>query len=155
VRVDPSDVNRVFATFAGYQTGNIWRSIDGGTTWTGLGSQLPAVSVYDVAINPADPRLIYAATEVGLFASEDSGGSWWPTNQGPANVAVQELFWMGPVLVAVTHGRGMFWIDLSGVSVVASAAPAAPAAAAPAAGIAAPAEVVPTEVVPTDPANPR
>ena len=113
VRIDPSDVNRVFATFAGYQTGNIWRSTDGGTTWTDIGSQLPAVSIYDVAINPADPRLVYAATEVGLFASEDGGGSWWPTNQGPANVAVQELFWMGQVLVAVTHGRGMFWIDLA------------------------------------------
>jgi hypothetical protein len=154
VRVDPNDPNRVYVTFAGYQNGNLWRSTDGGATWSALGSELPAVSVYDIAIHPSNPNLVYAATEVGLFASEDGGATWWPTNQGPANVAVQELFWMGgPMLVAVTHGRGLFWIDLSGVQVVASAA-ATPAAAAATVGAALP-EVVPAEVVPTDPANSR
>jgi PKD repeat protein len=31
-------------------------------------------------------------------------------NDGPASVAVDELFWMGNKLIAVTHGRGMFSI---------------------------------------------
>jgi hypothetical protein len=71
---------------------------------------------------------------------------------------VQELFWMGQVLVAATHGRGLFWIDLSGVRAVASTAPTAPATGAAAPPVAAaerPAEIVPADVVPTDPANPR
>jgi photosystem II stability/assembly factor-like uncharacterized protein len=148
VRVDPADVNRVFVTFAGYQTSNIWMSTNGGSTWKDLGSQLPAVSVYDAAILPSNPNFIYVATEVGLFASEDGGQNWWPTNQGPANVAVQELFWMGPMLIAATHGRGLFWIDLSGVQMVASAnASAAPAAAPP------PQIEIPSQIVPVDPTN--
>jgi len=35
---------------------------------------------------------------------------WSTSNDGPANVAVNELFWLGNKLVAVTHGRGMFSI---------------------------------------------
>ena len=29
-------------------------------------------------------------------------------SDGPANVSIEELFWMGTSLVAVTHGRGLF-----------------------------------------------
>jgi hypothetical protein len=42
-------------------------------------------------------------------------GKWSPTNEGPSNCSVDDLIWMGETLVAVTHGRGMFMIDLSGV----------------------------------------
>jgi photosystem II stability/assembly factor-like uncharacterized protein len=150
VRIDPSNVDRFFVTFAGYESGNIWMTSDGGLTWQDLGSQLPPISIYDVAILPGNPDTIYAATEVGLFVSENGGSNWWPTNQGPANVAVQELFWMGPMLVAATHGRGIFWIDLSGVQVVASASTRmAPATESPAG------TALPTQVIPTDPANSR
>jgi hypothetical protein len=58
---------------------------------------------------------IYLGTEVGVFASEDDGAHWSPANDGPANVSVDQLLWMGETLTAVTHGRGMFRIDLSGV----------------------------------------
>jgi hypothetical protein len=50
-----------------------------------------------------------------VFASEDSGTTWSPANQGPTNCSVDDLFWMGETLVSVTHGRGMYRIDLSGV----------------------------------------
>ena len=64
----------------------------------------------------ADRLLLSLQTaEVGLFASEDSGTTWSPTNQGPTNCPVDDLFWMGETLVSVTHGRGMYRIDLSGV----------------------------------------
>ena len=42
------------------------------------------------------------------------GAAWSPTNEGPTNCAIMDMFWMGEKLVAVTHGRGMFQIDLSG-----------------------------------------
>jgi hypothetical protein len=45
---------------------------------------------------------------VGIFASADGGAAWSLGNDGPANAFVEELFWMGPQLVAATHGRGMF-----------------------------------------------
>src|SRR6185295_15847223 len=71
-------------------------------------SGLPPAPVRDVAISPSQPGWLYAATEIGIFTSQDGGSSWTVPNDGPANVSVEELFWMGPSLVAVTHGRGLF-----------------------------------------------
>ena len=124
VVLDPADEKRIFACFGGYYRDNLWRSMDGGGMWEPLGQatassgpgvlkNLPDVSAYDVAIHPDDPKIIYLATEVGIFASGDGGTTWAPTRQGPANVATHQLFWMGRTLIAVTHGRGLFWIDLT------------------------------------------
>lgn len=147
IRLDPRDLNRVYVTFAGFEVENLWRSTDNGNTWARLG-QLPQASVYDITVHPTNSSLLYAATEVGLFASDNGGTNWWPSNDGPANVAVQELFWMGNVLVAATHGRGVFWIDLAGA--------VKPPPVTPEAGV--PPKPLPTglsTIVPTDPANSR
>jgi hypothetical protein len=66
-------------------------------------------------VHPRDSRLVYVGCEVGVFASEDAGATWSPTNEGPTNCSVDDLFWMSETLVCVTHGRGMFRIDLSTV----------------------------------------
>ena len=50
---------------------------------------------------------------MGVFASANGGQTWSPSNDGPTNCSVDELFWMGNTLVAATHGRGMFSINLS------------------------------------------
>ncbi|TBD34338.1 WD40/YVTN/BNR-like repeat-containing protein [Rhizobium ruizarguesonis] len=113
IRIDPNNTNTVYACFTGYLKSNLWKTTDGGRTWNLIGDSLPAVPVYDVAIHPKNPNFLYVATEVGVFASADAGQTWWPTNQGPANVAVSELFWMEQRLISVTHGRGIFWIDLT------------------------------------------
>ena len=113
VTISPSNPNQVYATFGGYNSGNIWKSTNGGTNWTNVSASLPDAPVYDVDEHPGNPNFLYAATEVGVFASSNGGTTWFPTNLGPANVAVFELTWMKRLLVAVTHGRGLFWIDLT------------------------------------------
>src|SRR5262249_27113462 len=121
---------------------------------------LPNASVYDLAVHPADSRLVYAATEFGVFASDNGGQSWWPTNEGPANVAVNEPFWIGDLLGAATAGRGLFWIDLSSAPQGFAANASAPTPGAPAIGPArergTPAIVIEqVPVRPIDPTNPR
>jgi len=64
--------------------------------------------VYALALNPLDPGIIYAGTEVGIFISEDAGATWELPQDGPANIAVEELSWMGADLLASTHGRGLY-----------------------------------------------
>jgi hypothetical protein len=110
----PTDVRVAYATFGGFVNDNVWVTRDGGTTWSALGAALPAAPVHTLAIHPQRPSWIYIGTEVGVFASEDGGVTWSPTNEGPANVASDELFWSGQVLYCATHGRGMYRIDLSG-----------------------------------------
>src|SRR5258705_8268897 len=83
-----------------------------GTAATGSGADtLPAAPINDLAIDPRNPNTIYAASEVGVFVSADGGTTWDLPQDGPANVRVDQLFWMGTTLVAATHGRGMFAVD--------------------------------------------
>jgi hypothetical protein len=102
----------IYAGFGGFNANNLYRSTDLGQTWTtitGSGSTaLPAVPIYSLTLNPLDPDIIYAGTEVGLFISEDAGATWELPQDGPANIAVEDLTWMGTDLLAATHGRGLY-----------------------------------------------
>ncbi|HTU18839.1 MAG TPA: hypothetical protein VMG10_12340 [Gemmataceae bacterium] len=118
--IDPRNPQRVFVTFWGYAANNLWRTEDGGNAWTAVpikagGAKQLTAPLNDLAIHPSNPRCLYLATQVGIFASEDGGRHWSPTNEGPTNCAVQQLLWMNKTLVAATYGRGVFQIDLSGV----------------------------------------
>lgn len=112
VTIDGTNANSVYVSLGGFTTPNLWRTTDGGTTWksvTGSGaSALPPAPVHDLAILPSNSSILFAATEVGIFSSADQGNTWTIPTSGPANVSVDQLFWMGNKLIAVTHGRGIY-----------------------------------------------
>ena len=113
ILVDKSDTNRVYVSFGGFSAGNLQLTTNGGTSWTNISGTLPSVPIGSIVRHPTNPSWLYAGTEVGLFTSENGGNSWTTTNDGPANVAVDELFWYDTTkLVAATHGRGMFMTTL-------------------------------------------
>ncbi|MEV6055685.1 hypothetical protein [Streptomyces sp. NPDC052107] len=111
----PTDPDTAYVTFGGFAPDNLWVTHDGGGSWQDLSAQLPDVPFRSLAFHPRRPEFVYCGTEIGLFASEDAGQNWSPTNEGPTNCSVDQLFWMDETLVCATHGRGMFRIDLSGV----------------------------------------
>ena len=127
ITIDPRDHDIVYVTFAGFSADNIWRTADGGATWsdiTGSGATgLPDVPVRSLVIDPDYAEYLYVGTEVGIFASEDSGATWALPQDGPANVSVDELFWMDTKLVAATHGRGLYMADLAKIKVTKTASP--------------------------------
>lgn len=116
VTIDPSNSSVVYATFGGFSPNNIWKTTDGGATWSpavGSGAtQLPQVPVEALAIHPNRSQWLYAGTEVGLFTSEDGGATWSLPQDGPANVSVKELTWGGTTLYASTFGRGLYKADI-------------------------------------------
>lgn len=66
---------------SGGKDGGIYRSIDGGMTWTKMSKGLPAGDVGRIALamSPKDSRLVYASVEAkesGLYVSTDGGVSW-------------------------------------------------------------------------------
>jgi photosystem II stability/assembly factor-like uncharacterized protein len=114
ITIDPASPDTVYITFGGYTQGNVWKTTDGGANWANIGGgSLPNAPVRALAIHPNSSAFLYLGTEVGVYASEDAGVNWSPTNEGPTSCSVDDLFWMGRTLVAVTHGRGMFSIDLT------------------------------------------
>jgi len=120
ITIDPFNPNSVYVAFGGFVDHNIQRTDNGGATWvdaTGTGgSGLPFAPVRDVEIDPTDSNVIWAGTEVGIFTSRDRGQTWDATQDGPANVSVDELFVLGDSLYAVTHGRGLFRHPLTDVN---------------------------------------
>jgi photosystem II stability/assembly factor-like uncharacterized protein len=68
-----------------YDRGGLFKSTDGGTTWTKLTAGLPAdVGRIGISISPADPTRVYAIVEkvdgCGIFRSNDAGATWTQTN---------------------------------------------------------------------------
>jgi hypothetical protein len=114
IAINPKNPQIVYVAFAVFSANNFWRTTDDAGHWQVSGS-LPNAPMRAIAIHPRKVTFVYLGTELGLFASEDSGATWSPTNEGPTNCSVDDLFWLDETLVCVTHGRGMFKIDLSSV----------------------------------------
>jgi hypothetical protein len=125
IQIDKNDNNKVYVTFGGFSTDNVYSTTDAGVAdWTSIvgsgATQLPPAPTRTLAIHPDNSNWLYVGTEVGIFASEDGGANWSTTNDGPTNCSVDQLFWMEtagtPVLVAATHGRGIFKISVPNIS---------------------------------------
>lgn len=114
--VDPTNNLVVYACFGGFANANLWRSVDAGATWQAVTGTapfaLPPAPVYGMAVHPDDGNVLYAATEVGVFASDDFGAHWSASNDGPANVVCSEITFMHNAvprrLVLATLGRGLW-----------------------------------------------
>ena len=114
----------IYATFGGFNSDNIYVTKNFGATWTQVTgacapgvpctTALPSVPIRSLIINPVRPDFLYVGTEIGMFASEDAGATWQLPQGGPANVSVDDLFWLNGDLIAVTHGRGLYTTHSSG-----------------------------------------
>ncbi len=61
----------------------VFRSDDGGVTWTHLTNGLPALSATDLTMDPVDPQVLYAGigrifgdASNGIYVTTDGGASW-------------------------------------------------------------------------------
>ncbi|HEY7194925.1 MAG TPA: hypothetical protein VH439_14380 [Gemmatimonadales bacterium] len=103
VRIDPGNTNTIYATLWQQQStfyeygafgpdstspgaGGIYKSTDGGTSWTQLTNGLPQVLEANIAIAPSNTRVIYAmiasvnpaggSGPVSFYKSSDGGATW-------------------------------------------------------------------------------
>lgn len=83
-------VRKPWTIVSGAREGGIYRSTDGGDTWTRLGGGLPQglVGKADLAVSAADPRRVYALVEApdsaqGLYRSDDAGDTWRQVSRKP------------------------------------------------------------------------
>ena len=72
VFVAPTQPATVFASMSS----GVFRSTNGGASWTPVGPGLPSSGVTAFAASPRSPSTVYAATSEGLFRSPDAGLTW-------------------------------------------------------------------------------
>jgi hypothetical protein len=81
IAVDPEDANTAIAVFGGtLGGGEVWTTVDGGSTWINRTAGLPANPMravsYDGARLLVGGGLKFGSQDVGLYASFDMGVSW-------------------------------------------------------------------------------
>ncbi len=88
----------------------VYRTHDGGRTWTLAATGIPAGSfVNAVREDPVRRGLLYAGTEKGVCVSFDDGDHWQPLQLNLPVTSVRDIDVHGDDLVIATHGRA-FWV---------------------------------------------
>ncbi len=110
--------NTVYVAFDNHRSndyGNyLYRTIDGGTTWTAIDGDLPSERVIRTVLeDPKNPAVLYVGTEMGVYVSFDQAAHWIDLKLNMPRVAVNDLV-VHPRdndLVLATHGRGIWILD--------------------------------------------
>lgn len=109
--------NPIFMGTGPADPGFLFRTTDGGSTWTHIGAMVvdggappSLVSINAIETDPAAPNAVYAATNIGVFASTDRGNTWATFNQGLPNVWIRDLAFEPStrMLRAGAWGRGVY-----------------------------------------------
>ena len=69
--IDPADLNLVYLGISG---GGVFKSADGGATWTPYNAGLVNLNVRSLAFAPGSGHILYAGTSGGVFKIVDNGG---------------------------------------------------------------------------------
>lgn len=93
----------------------LYRSTDGGKSWQSIAGNLPEIGyVHVIKEDPKNRSLLYCGTELGLFASWNSGQSWSRLHlKNLPHVPVHEIL-IHPRdndLIIATHGRSVYILD--------------------------------------------
>ena len=122
VVVDPSDENIVYVTFNGLRwrdpQPHVFRSTNKGADWSDISSNLPDAPVNAFAVDNNYANILYIGNDVGMYVSFNTGQSWEVLGEGLPVLPVGDIK-IHPsenFLVAGTHGRSMYRIDLNKVT---------------------------------------
>jgi len=106
--IDPVNPATLYAglNFAGA----VYKSTDGGGSWTPANRGLPASLTLVLAIDPSNSARLYAATGVGVFRSTDGGANWSAGGNLPTSASSFVISGgTGPnSIYAGTWGAGVF-----------------------------------------------
>lgn len=115
IAVDSGDSNRMLAGYAGTDKVPLYRSDDGGTTWTPSAAGLGGGAVRSIVYDALTPGAVYAAqTSQGVFRSADGGRTWRAMDEGLRSREVSRLQFdpSDPRRLLASTDRGVQSLDL-------------------------------------------
>ena len=126
IDTDPTNANNVMVTYSGWnpstpqRPGHVFRSVDGGITWTDISGALPDEPFNTIAVNPnpGENGEVYVASDTGVYVNTAAwtGNTWLRVNSGLLpHVSVNMLQFTNATtpkrLRAATHGRGIWEME--------------------------------------------
>ena len=120
IAVPHNDAKTAYVVYNGFNShtpqtpGHVFKTTDRGGSWRDISANLPDVPVLSIVLDRDGPGILYIGTDVGVFRSLDDGRRWQPFSDGLPNVAVVDLA-LNPdsdVLVAATHGRSVYRLEI-------------------------------------------
>jgi hypothetical protein len=118
VAPDPVDSQVAYVTLSGFgldeHLAHVYRTANRGASWSSIAGNLPDVPANDLIVDPTDPNTLYLATDVGVYATRNLGANWFQLGIGMPAQAVFDLMLHAPsrTLIAATHGRSQWRLDL-------------------------------------------
>ena len=117
--VDPRNSSVVYLGAAG---GGVWKTTDGGQTWTPLTDNQPSLQIGALVLDPTNPDIVYAGTAfsnaifsnmgAGILKSSDGGNTWTqlpgPLPTGPG---LEAVIWS--LAVSPSDGNILLAVDSS------------------------------------------
>jgi photosystem II stability/assembly factor-like uncharacterized protein len=95
-----------------------FRSVDGGVSWTEADAGLPLYSVTALAVDPHDPRRVYAGTGRDAHPPDTGRGVWKSTDGGDTWIrAGDQLADRTITALALAPGSGVLWTAAEGGAV--------------------------------------
>ena len=109
---------------------HVYVTEDFGATWTSLRANLPANNASHVLKEDLEnPNVLYLGTHLGMYVSVNRGKHWVGMHNNMPTVTVHDIA-LPPTageLVAGTHGRGIWIVDIAGIQQVDDQVLSAPA----------------------------
>jgi len=116
IQVDPANPNRIWATFLTTGGGRVFRSDNGGSTWTDCSAGLPTLPVNAIEVDPWNTNRVWVALDLGVFQSFNAGTSWSDFSASLPNSIIGDIVFHphARVLRAGTRNRGVWEIPVDG-----------------------------------------
>jgi len=137
---DRSDSMTAFcATMSTSGAAHVLKTTNGGKKWVNISGNLPAAAASALAIDTLaehgdsalkDQALI-VGTDVGVYATTNGGAQWFALGTGMPHVIVSDLKIYKNMLIASTHGRSLYAVDIGGLQAVPSSVTRASASTVP------------------------
>jgi len=115
----PTVAGEAYAGGSGYSGPAVYRTTDGGVSWTALSSGLPSTLVYDLAYEGGASGVVYAATEAGPYRLDPATGTWESLDDPDVPLT---LFWCVESVPAAgvmrfgTYARGIWDWQIEGAT---------------------------------------
>jgi len=91
---------------------HIYRTRDGGKTWTHISNGIPDGGIVNVVReDPKRRGLLFAGTEQAVYASFNDGEEWVSLRNNMPATSIRDLVIKGDDVVVGTHGRSFYILD--------------------------------------------